>query len=221
MSGLNVKGLCAILFISFGTLCCKQTERKETSQSQQRSKKEENSDSIKQVFLDSIFEPVLTKNNFETYRFFWGPRFNENYIFRIERSPGGKVMLYSKCFLSGGQDITLNYKGKNIRISKDTLVETTKQMIDESSWLKFENLMEGSYYWALNDSCLLMDGGTDGTTLILESVSRYCGNTSNLKYHTVSIHNPKSGSLKNGLEFLMTLSILTKSNSGLIEDFKK
>lgn len=220
MSGFSIKRFIVIICM-FSSLMFSCENKKDMPLLHSKKAVSNNNDSASHVFLLSINEPDIKELKTEAYRFFWSRTYKENYLFRIQKSSNGKPMLFSKCILEGASGLTVIYKGSKVELNKDTVIEQRVQEINEQSLSEFKKILEGSYYWALDNPCPNGDGATDGSSLILESNSYSCGNYFELNYHIVSVHNPKNGSFRNAFEFLLALSDLTKNNRELKKELQK
>jgi hypothetical protein len=176
-------------------------------------------DSFRNAFFLNIDEPLLKDAEIETYRFMWGRIFNNDYILRIEKSSDSNIHLISKCFLEGFPGSKRMYKGKQVDTGTDTIVESTNQRITINQWNSFKEILEGSYYWALNIPCRYGTGYLDADVLILESKSDVCI-ADTLSYHLVAIEVPKKGNFRDAFKKLLQLSNLTKDDKSILKELE-
>lgn len=170
-------------------------------------------DSIWTSYMKQIGEPDITVNHKETFRFDWERAFGPDILFRIQLFTDDSVRLISKIIFNCPPSaiVSMMFKGEKITIKKDTVVDSVIQRVSKKEWQQFYDILSGSYYWALGNICPNGYGEFDGDYVTLESLSWLCG-SGQLQYHRVSIHDPKKGSFRSALEYLIRISSLTKNN---------
>jgi hypothetical protein len=168
--------------------------------------------------LKRLNEPVLQGAGIETYRFVIMGVSRPSYIFRIEQLPDGKFQMISKCLLVGSPGHKPFYKGKEIDLIRDSIVETTIQSVSSEDWESFKGTLAGSYYWAINLTAEIFtyDCFDFRDVLILESKSPVYRPDS-LSTHSVHVKSPQKGSFRDACVKLIRLSKLTRTDKDLRE----
>ena len=175
-------------------------------------------DSFREELLKMLDFPDLRKVDHEAFLFYWGKvHFAQpDYAFLLEEVSEKNYQLKTVAIfhLTPPQVHKIRWKGKEIDITETTVLERTIQKVPANEWMKYHNILEGSYYWAFENPCPEGDAILDGEGWGLESMSRRCGDFK-LTYHRTSIHSPSSGSYRDAGLFLIKLSNLT---SGLWQE---
>lgn len=154
-----------------------------------------NRDSSINALLALFNEPPLQKSAHAVFRFIHAFPFphQPTWIFRIEEERESVFTMTTKLVSVSEEDSgQVLYKGELVRFKKAIVLDSVKQVIGTNDWQDLIHIIEGTYYWAFEDPCPNGDGYTDGTTLMMESVSICCSEPK-LMYHFNSIHVPKGG----------------------------
>ncbi|MBS1529304.1 MAG: hypothetical protein JSU01_03260 [Bacteroidetes bacterium] len=179
-------------------------------------------DSLWRSYMKQLNEPEISNIHVETFRFDFERSFAPDILFRIQQYTDDSIYLISKIIFNCPPytTITMTFKGKKYSITKDIAVDSISQKVSKKEWLQFYDIVSGSYYWALNNICPNGYSVFDGDNVTLESQSWICG-YNQLMYHRVSIHDPKKGSFRSALEYLIRLSNLTKHDKSYLKWLKQ
>jgi len=172
-------------------------------------------DSVYRDFLNGIHEPTIDNRKSECFRFMWSSAFSipPGLLLRIESDSNEHFTMTSKLVFSDDHSdykdtLRIKYRGKIIALSGLEIVDSSFQSLSKEDYYEFRRLLNESYYWAFEDPCPNGFGDLDGDEILLESISRCCGNDT-LKHHFNYIRIPR-GPYREAYKFLATKSDVLK-----------
>ncbi|WP_276134889.1 hypothetical protein [Polluticoccus soli] len=96
-------------------------------------------------------------------------------------------------------------------IGEDSVAQSSKQELTEKEYSEFKEILNGTYYWALNNHPCWDGAIRDGNTAAFESKSYICYRDT-LTYKTASLSPLYDGSFKDAFRYLLKRAAPFKGN---------